>query len=210
MVRDEEKERPGFSRRRLLATGMTVGFGIGGASLLVAVGGLVPRIRRTPENEPVQEGDLLVFASGTKKGQVLTPDDVPADGRQALAWPMEPTNQVVRDQNHLNLVLLIRAGGEGWFSSSEAPRTVAGVAAYSATCTHLCCSVSDWIARPFETDPHGYLFCPCHKSQYDPWDGAKVLAGPAPRALPALPLTLSGNHLAAASGFLTPPGCSLG
>ncbi len=209
-MRDEEEGGTGLSRRRLLTTGVAVGFGIGGASLLVAIGGLVPRIRKTPANEPVRRGDLLVFASGTRQGQALTPDDVPADGGQLLAWPMEPTNQVVRNQNHLNLLLLVRASDERWFSASEAPRTVARVAAYSATCTHLCCSVSDWVPSPFQTDPYGYLFCPCHKSQYDPWDGARVLAGPAPRPLPALPLTLSGDHLVAAGGFLTPPGCSRG
>jgi rieske iron-sulfur protein len=208
-VRDEGERGHALSRRRLLVTGMGVGFGIGGVSLLAAIGGLVPRIKRTPANQPVQEGDLLVFASGSNEGQVITPDDVPEDGPQVLAWPMEPTNQVVRDENHLNIILLVRASEQSWFSAMEAPRTVARVAAYSATCTHLCCSVSQWIPRPFGMDPHGYLFCPCHKSHYDPWDGAKVLAGPAPRPLPALPLALSGPRLVAAGGFLTPPGCSL-
>jgi len=188
---------------------MGASFGIGGASLLVAIGGLVPRIKQTPANQPVQKGDLLVFASGNNQGQTISPDDVLETGPQVLAWPMEPVNQVVRDQNHLNIILLVRAGAGSWFSPSEAPRTVARVAGYSATCTHLCCSVSQWIPRPFGLDPHGYLFCPCHKSHYDPWDGAKVLAGPAPRPLPALPLALSGTHLMAAAGFLTPPGCSL-
>jgi rieske iron-sulfur protein len=207
-VKDEGEAGRSLSRRQLLATGMGVGFGIGGVSLLVAIGGLVPRIKRTPANLPVQKGDFLVFASGPNQGQAVTPDDVPEDGPQVLAWPMEPTNQVVRDQNHLNILLLIRASDESWFSAAEAPHTVARVAAYSATCTHLCCSVSQWIPRPFDIDPHGYLFCPCHKTHYDPWDGAKVLAGPAPRPLPVLPLALSGTHLVAAGGFLTPPGCS--
>jgi rieske iron-sulfur protein len=204
----KEEGEGGLSRRRLLATGMGIGFGIGGVSLLVAIGGLVPRIKRTPANLPVQKGDVLVFATGPNQGQPITPDDVPEDGPQVLAWPMEPTNQIVRDQNHLNILLLIRASEESWFSAKEAPHTVARVAAYSATCTHLCCSVSQWIPRSFDVDPHGYLFCPCHKTHYDPWDGAKVLAGPAPRPLPTLPLALSGTHLVAAGGFLTPPGCS--
>jgi rieske iron-sulfur protein len=208
-VSDGKGTPEGLSRRRLLAAGMGVGFGIGGASLLVAIGGLVPRIRRTSANQPVQKGDILVFATGPNQGRAITPDDVPEDGPQVLAWPMEPANQVVRDQNHLNIILLVRAGRVGWFSAAEAPRTAAGVAAYSATCTHLCCSVSQWIPRPFGVDRHGYLFCPCHKSHYDPWDGARVLAGPAPRPLPALPLALSGTNLVAASGFLAPPGCSL-
>lgn len=199
----------GLSRRKLLAAGIGAGLGVGGASLLVAVGGLVPRASRGAANEPVQEGDLLVFATGSNQGQVLTPGDVPPGGPLVLAWPMEPVNQVVRSQNHLNIILLVRAESEQWFTAAEARYTADRVAAYSATCTHLCCSVSDWVPKPFGVDPYGYLFCPCHKSHYDPWDGAKVLAGPAPRPLPVLPLTLSGRRLQAAGGFLTPPGCSL-
>ena len=51
--------------------------------------------------------------------------------------------------------------------------TEEGIMAMSATCTHLGCAVArvEW----------GYQ-CPCHGSKYD--SQGRVLAGPAPRALP--------------------------
>ena len=45
------------------------------------------------------------------------------------------------------------------------------------------------------------LQCPCHQSQYDPRHGAKVVGGPAPRPLPALPLKLSNGVLNVAGPF---------
>ncbi|MBD5655407.1 MAG: Rieske 2Fe-2S domain-containing protein, partial [Candidatus Eremiobacteraeota bacterium] len=32
------------------------------------------------------------------------------------------------------------------------------------------------------------LICPCHQSEYDPTDGAKVTSGPAPARLATLPI----------------------
>jgi len=45
------------------------------------------------------------------------------------------------------------------------------------------------------------LECPCHYSTYDPKDGAKVVSGPAPRRLPALPLKLVDARLVVAKPF---------
>lgn len=201
-------EDPGVTRREVLLAGMSAGLGISGLSLLVVGGGLEVQVKLTPANAPPRKGDLLVFAQGPDKGRTITPDDVPSGGPSLLAWPMDPDSKVVRNRNPKNIVLLVRAKTSSWFTPLEAPRTAARVAAYSATCTHLCCTVSDWIPKPFDVDPHGYLFCPCHKSHYDPWDGATVLAGPAPRPLPALPVDVSGGHLVVAGGFLTTVGCT--
>lgn len=205
---NEEGDGAGVTRREILLAAMAAGLGISAVSLLVVSGGLEVQVRQTPENAPPRKGDLLVFARGPQKGRAITPDDVPNGGPSILAWPMDPATKVMRNRNPKNIVLLVRAETSSWFTADEAPRTAARVAAYSATCTHLCCTVSDWIQRPFDSDPHGALFCPCHKSHYDPWDGATVLAGPAPRPLPALPLDLSEGRLVLAGGFLTPVGCT--
>lgn len=53
-------------------------------------------------------------------------------------------------------------------------RDARGLAAMSATCTHLGCNV--------RADPSGGFICPCHGSRYD--DHGQVIGGPAPRALP--------------------------
>jgi Rieske Fe-S protein len=41
---------------------------------------------------------------------------------------------------------------------------------------------------------------------YDPKEGAKVVSGPAPRRLPALPLKIADGKLAVAKPFIGRPG----
>lgn len=53
--------------------------------------------------------------------------------------------------------------------------------AYSAVCTHQQCTVAY---------RDGRLACPCHGSVFDPANGAEVVAGPAPRPLPEIPVRL--------------------
>jgi Rieske Fe-S protein len=53
--------------------------------------------------------------------------------------------------------------------------------AYDATCTHAGCTVAF-------SDP--LLACPCHGSRFDPAAGGEVVAGPAPRPLAQLPITV--------------------
>jgi rieske iron-sulfur protein len=196
--------RQKISRRRLLSAGLGVSFGAAGASLLTLAAPLRPRIKAGPRNVPPQPGDLLLAADGPKSGQVIGPEDVPPGSQALLAWPMDPRTRVARNANSHNIVLLVRAEQLSWYSSSQQPRTAARVAAYSATCTHLCCTVSDWVAG---TAGHGALLCPCHRSTFDPWDGARVLGGPAPRPLPSLPLHLESNRLVVAETFTSRVGC---
>ncbi len=54
------------------------------------------------------------------------------------------------------------------------------------------------------------LACQCHFSQFDPSDGAKVVDGPAPRPLPALPLKIVDGKLAVAQPFTAPIGFEKG
>ena len=58
--------------------------------------------------------------------------------------------------------------------------------AYSAICTHQGCTVAY---------QGGQLACPCHGSVFDPARGAKVVAGPAPRPLPEIPVKVEGGEI---------------
>ncbi|MCX4574036.1 Rieske (2Fe-2S) protein [Streptomyces sp. NBC_01571] len=58
--------------------------------------------------------------------------------------------------------------------------------AFSAICTHQGCTVS--------TVADGTIDCPCHGSKYRITD-ASVVAGPAPRPLPAERITVEGNSI---------------
>jgi nitrite reductase/ring-hydroxylating ferredoxin subunit len=58
--------------------------------------------------------------------------------------------------------------------------------AYSAVCTHQGCTVAY---------QGGELACPCHGSVFDPANGAAVVAGPASRPLPEIPVKVEGGEI---------------
>jgi Rieske Fe-S protein len=63
------------------------------------------------------------------------------------------------------------------------------VHAFSATCTHQGCQVSDVTS--------GTINCPCHGSRFDAATGA-VVAGPAPSPLPPVTVAVQGNEVVTA------------
>jgi quinol---cytochrome c reductase iron-sulfur subunit len=80
---------------------------------------------------------------------------------------------------------------------------VNGIVAYSKICTHVGCP-----AALYEQTTH-HILCPCHQSTFDATDGAKVLFGPAARALPQLPISVDGEgYLIATSDYKVPVGPS--
>lgn len=143
-----------------------------------------------------KEGDLLVRA-GDSTVTPLTPANIPVGGKQTMAWPMDPTDKTVRNGSRLNRVLLLRLDPEK-LSPETKSRAADGVVAYTAICTHTGCEVTEWIPE------EQLLYCPCHESKFEPKDGAKVVDGPAPRMLPALPLKLAEGKLAVAKPFTAP------
>lgn len=148
---------------------------------------------------PPQENDVLVFAFGARAGELIAPDDLAADERPIFAYPMDAVTGVIRSGTRLNQLLLTRIDPE---QASERTRSqsAADIVAYSAVCTHTGCDVESW-----DTDARRFQ-CPCHDSQFDPADGARVVGGPAPRPLPSLPLKLVDGALAVAGGFDSPVG----
>jgi rieske iron-sulfur protein len=133
-----------------------------------------------------QRGDQLVEAGSDAGTTPLKPDDI---GSQD-----DPQTKVPRDGSRLNMVVLMRFD-PATLSDAEKETAPDGVVAYSAVCTHQQCWVTDWLKST------QVLQCPCHQSQYDLRHGAKVVGGPAPRPLPALPLKLSNGVLNVAGPF---------
>jgi rieske iron-sulfur protein len=163
---------------------------------------LAPRLALAQANaakDRPREGDLLVPVVGADPPEPLKPDDLPLDGKQTFAWPMDPQTKTVRSGTRLNKVLLLRLDAEG-FDAETKEHAADGVVAYSAICVHTGCDVTGW-------DPnHQLLQCPCHYSTYDPKEAAKVVSGPAPRRLPALPLKITDGRLVVAKPFTGRPG----
>ncbi len=146
-----------------------------------------------PASERPKEGDMLVSID-SESPTPLEPKDIVLGGPQVFAWPMDPAAAVVRKGSRLNKVLLVRLD-PATLVGATGERAAAGVVAYSAICPHAGCEVGGWDAE------QKILECSCHYSHFDPREGATVVDGPAPRALPALPLKVVDGNLVVAKPF---------
>jgi len=166
----------------------------GGVALLL-VQGQAGQAQDDPASIRPKAGDFLVKV-GDAAATPLTPDDVPLGATQTMAWPLDPMSRTVRSASRLNRILLVRLDPEK-LSPETRERAADGVVAYTAICTHTGCEVIDWHAD------EQLVSCPCHYSKFDPKDGARVVDGPAPRTLPALPLQSIDGKLVVAKPFTT-------
>lgn len=175
-----------LARRRLLKWLCALGIG----SPLLALADEAEDAALAP-----QAGDRLVFAFGDRAGQPITPDDLGVNSRQVFAYPQDPSTGVVRSGSRLNQVLAVRLD-PAMLSEETRSRAADGVVAYSGVCSHTGCDVTDW-----DADANRFQ-CPCHESQFDPADAARVVGGPAPWQLAALPLALVDGQLVVTEGFV--------
>ena len=141
-------------------------------------------------------GDVLIKAGDASKAP-LTPGDIAPGAPQIAVWAMDPSDHTVRSGSRLNQVIVLRLDPETLTAETRA-RAADGVVAYTSICTHTGCDVDDW------EPARRLLACQCHFSQFDPRDAAKVVDGPAPRPLPALPLKVVDGILVVAQPFTAP------
>jgi rieske iron-sulfur protein len=177
-------------RRCLLQTGIAA-----------AAMGFLPNASRADDDDDPrrsmrpQVGDLFVRFEGDQEGQVISAADLKPNTDPIIAWALDPAAKLPRDGSRLNQILLLRLD-----PSTLGPETLEhaadGIVAYSAVCTHAQCTVAGWIPAS------QLLHCPCHQSEYDPRHNAKVVGGPAPRALAALPLKIVDGKPTVAGGFI--------
>ncbi len=132
---------------------------------------------------------------------MIAASDVRIGDRPIVAWAMDPVARLPRDGSRLNQILLLRLDPA---ALGEVTKTHAadGLVAYSAICTHAQCTVAGWVGD------RQVLHCPCHQSEYDPRNDAKVVAGPAPRPLAALPLRINDGRPEVAASFIGKVGMS--
>ena len=186
----------GSGRRTVLRLALGVGLGLPMARRALAQA-VDPRQRRP------QPDDRFVFAGGERKREIVKLTDLPSAGSPITVYPMDPATKVVRDDSRLNQILLVRLD-PGALNGDTRARAADGIVGYSAVCTHTGCDAWEW--QPASTT----VKCPCHFSEFDLRNSARVLNGPAPRRLPALPLKIVDGMPAVAGVFIGRPGFDSG
>ena len=172
-----------MNRRRMIA----------GATAL----GIAPRIRAAkPRRMKPQVGDVLAHAFGERTGVAILLEEVGAEPVQA--FPMDPGSGLVRDGSLHNQIAVLRL--DPGRLSGRARRYAVDVPpyaflAYSAACTHTGCEVNGWHADT------RHLVCPCHGSEFDVTDAARVINGPAPKPLAMLRVESAQGILRVVGGF---------
>jgi ubiquinol-cytochrome c reductase iron-sulfur subunit len=144
------------------------------------------RLARDPDGSPIRAADVTLGAVFHVIPEDLNDSEHPLEEKAkaaVLLMRLKPEE------------LTVSAGREDW--------NYQGIIAYSKICTHVGCPVA-----LYEQRTH-HLLCPCHQSQFDIKEEAKVIFGPAKRPLPQLPITIDDEgYLVAQSDFTEPVGPS--
>ncbi len=145
-------------------------------------------------------GDTFVFGDGPNKGNVVFLKDLVVGAHPVVAQAQDPVSGTPRESEH-STVLLMRMPPEK--VPEEVKEDAAqGVLAYSAVCTHLGCTLTDWV------EEKKLIQCPCHGATFDPMQAGKWAGdGPKSRTLPILPLKVAEDgKLVVADVFTGPVG----
>ncbi|MDM4763983.1 Rieske 2Fe-2S domain-containing protein [Galbitalea sp. SE-J8] len=200
----QANEESGFGRRTLIRNSLI------GALVFFPLPGIVLFRDLAPANE---EPNSLLRHTLWDKNVRLTrdPDGTPvraADVVYGSAYHIIPEgieeHEDYLEQKAKAAVLLMRIRPEDLHEEDyKKSWSYDGIVAYSKICTHVGCPVA-----LYEQQTH-HLLCPCHQSEFDVSDGAKVIFGPASRPLPQLPITVDADgYLVARSDFHEPVGPS--
>ncbi|MFT4135288.1 Rieske 2Fe-2S domain-containing protein [Microbacterium sp.] len=213
-VFEAANEESGFGRRTMISGSLIAALAASILPGIVLFRGLAPF--NTPDN-PVK-GDPVTLLKHTMWDEgmklALDPTGTPikaSDVTLGAAFHVIPEKlaELGHEEGYLEekakaIVLLMRLRPEQLIESEERKDwSYDGIVAYSKVCTHVGCPVA-----LYEQQTH-HLLCPCHQSQFDVTDHAKVIFGPAARPLPQLPITVDAEgYLIARSDFTEPVGPS--
>lgn len=175
---------------------------LGGSVVTFVAGALSPILSLGPV--PKRQ---LTRTSWSPGRRLVTSDGTPVDAtlaRYDQLVTVFPEGHTTADDSQ---VVLIRVHPDLIHQDTVDGGSVEGWIAYSKICTHLGCSVGLFGVDPRDPQRLRQLVCPCHQSVFDPLDRARPIGGPAPRALPQLPLAVdSQGFLVAKRDFDEPVG----
>jgi Rieske Fe-S protein len=195
--RPEKKPRRRMDRRQFVQTIVSLGIAGTVVSFLSLLMSLLPSAGAGEEEGEVDN----VFKYGPEKGTWYS-------GKSGTDVKLEDFDQVGKGAGVLWRgrfpAIVIRVDE----SKLQGATATSGLVAFAASCTHLCC-ISTWhLDRPNED----VLFCRCHDGAFDPYNivkdvmlngaeysGAKVIAGPPPRAAPIIPIEITDGKVAGAA-----------
>ncbi|KAA9135887.1 cytochrome bc1 complex Rieske iron-sulfur subunit [Microbacterium caowuchunii] len=207
-------EESGFGRRVMIRNSLFAALVASVVPGIVLFRGLAPE--SSPENPHAGDPVYLLSHTMWKKGSrlALDPSGRPIKASEVTlgsAFQVIPEELagVSHHDGYLEekakaIVLLMRLPQEDLIETEDRKDwSYDGIVAYSKVCTHVGCPVA-----LYEQQTH-HLLCPCHQSQFDVSEGAKVIFGPAARPLPQLPITVDDEgYLIAQSDFTEPVGPS--
>jgi ubiquinol-cytochrome c reductase iron-sulfur subunit len=203
----EADEESGFSRRALVRNGLIGALIAFPLPAIALFRGLAPM-----DVDPNNQMKFTMWIKGSRLTHDPTGKPIKADELTiGSAFQVIPEGLVdlpekeMLDAKAKAAVLLVRLKPEDlkWSSPEREAWSYQGIVAYSKICTHVGCPVA-----LYEQQTH-HLLCPCHQSQFDITEQAKVIFGPAARPLPQLPITVDAEgYLVAQSDFTEPVGPS--
>ncbi len=205
----------GFGRRTLVRNSMLGALAMLGLPAVVLLRDLGPlpgnvlahtvwrkgvRIVNDVAGTPIRPGDIEL-------GQLVNAEPAsffPSVGANGQTIPAQYEGIQLNDEKAKAAVIVVRMQPEDIHpSKSHASWGYEGILCFSKICTHVGCPISLW-----EHTTH-HVLCPCHQSTFDLGQDAKVLFGPAARALPQLPIGVdSEGFLIAMHDFYEPVGPS--
>ncbi len=182
-----------LGRRKILIGALIAAAGSLGVAALFPIRSFGPNPGRSLRTTPWRRGRRLVTDSNTP----IRAADVPLEGL-VTAFPEGFPNSADGQ-----IVLIRVIPGLLQPPPGRATWSPGGFIAFSKVCTHAGCPVGLYQAETHQ------LLCPCHQSAFDVLDQAKVVFGPAFRALPQLPIAIDPDgYLVAQSDFHEPIGPS--
>jgi ubiquinol-cytochrome c reductase iron-sulfur subunit len=197
-------DKTGLVKRRGILKGSLVlaGGGLTLGAVVPILGGFIKNPWAQGPDSPLWVTPWAPAPDGTRvrmvqvDGTPVSPADMEAGGMLTV-FPGVPGGASVLNSDSPVMLFKLRPDQAVSIRNGQQGFEYGDYYAYSKICTHVGCPVSLYEQQT------GRILCPCHQSQFDVWDGARPVFGPASRPLPQLPLDLDEEgYFVAASDFV--------